>query len=789
MSRAWLLRWRNPTLSQSKAELVYSRIKTSSDTANSVTLGHAARVLGWHDRWTGNFARANTYFLEAERLLISDDVRLQRIEAMAGRAVLLYSQGRQDSASDLIRQALEMLGFDGSISTRVDLFLVQATILSYSGAFDDALALVDDAITLASGGNHLSELAHAYHIHARILLRKGDVNPAWAPARKAVRLARRSRNAVVLPYTLEVMAAVKLEMGRFGRSHWLASQAADLGQSLNDRRVTCQALVIIGKALLSQGDQDGALEVQRRGLRIAKEIAYPLWQRWFQLEIASIMEARGDYRAALPAYKAYAELDQSLFRMETEARMAEMRVKFDVQRAQELAEVERARGEELEKAQQIAEIAARSDQLTGIANRTGLEEYKKRLAQADAGVHYAYVAIDLNRFKPINDTFGHAAGDCVLAFVAKQLREVVRKGDIVARTGGDEFALIVQGIATREQAKNLGQRILTVFEHPARFDGRAIDISGSIGIATTQALGMDMDKLMMAADQAMFTAKDARKSAYRIHDTLKADAATDLNRMKEIRLAIAHGEIQPWYQPQVDLRSGDFVGFEALARWRKPTGEVIMPGAFLPQLQSHRLGSEFTYAMLRQTLQQMARWKAAGHQVPKVSVNIVEEVLASRDARAIIEAILDDFAEFRSMLTFEITEDVLFDRGATEIRESIQRLSLRGTRFAMDDFGTGFGSFTRLHQLHMDELKIDTTFVHGIGHDRAAETIIEGFIFIAKGLRLEVIAEGIETPEQEAFLRARGCDFGQGFLFGKAIPPTEAVGYLVSERPTRTGAV
>jgi len=782
VDRAWLLRWRNPTLSKATAQRAYDCEKLAFGGGAATIIGQAARVTGWHDRWVGNFAAAERSFLEAETLLQHDDFKSHRIQAMAGRAVVLYSTGRQDSASELIRRALRLLGPSGSVSTRVDLFLVQATILSYSGAFEDALALVADATDAARESGSRAELAQAVHIMARILLRMKDTAAARKPAMEAVRIAKAARSATILPYAIEVLAAVELERGRFQRAKWLASTAATLGEAQNDRRVTCQALVVLGKALNGAGNPVAALDVQKRGLSIATEISYPLWQRWFQLEIANIMEAREDFRAALPAYKAYIALDQDLFRKETEARMAEMRTKFDLQRAQELAEVERARAVELAKAREIAETAARTDQLTGLANRTGLEHYIGANPDDMALAPFAYVVIDVNRFKMVNDTLGHAAGDTLLMAIAGRLRDVMRSNDFVVRTGGDEFALIVQGVATEADAAALGQRVLDAFEKPVYFGQAVIEISASVGIATSAVIGNDLEQLMGMADKVMYAAKGRHEAAFRVYSADSAVGLLTTDPRGALRTAIANGEIQPWFQPQINLRTGALVGFEALARWVKPDGDVLLPGAFIPEIERHRLGRDFTFAILRQTLAQMVIWKKHGLVAPRVAVNVIEEVIASRAGRHAVDDILTEHPDLRGLITFEITEDISFAHGGAEIGKTMQCLGAKGSRFAMDDFGTGFGSFTHLHELKMDEVKIDMAFVHAIGVDRAAEVIIEGLIMIAKGLNLAIIAEGIETQDQAAFLLARGCEIGQGFLFSPAISPGKALASLMAAR-------
>ena len=778
--RAWVTRWRAPQTSNSYAKQALETAQNANDASFDSLIGSAARVLGWHERWRGHFNAALNYFTTAQEALSGFAPDHVLVETMAGQSVVLYSQGKQDKASELIRKALKLLGKDLAPSTRVDLYIVQATIVSYSGAFDDALALTDEAIELAQTSGSVLELAQAMHIKARILIRQGNFQIALPTALKAVEQATIARNRVVLPYAYEVLAAAQLTADDLTNSTDSALQAVTLGTANDDQRVVCQALEVLGRAERRSGNAARALETQRQGLAIATEIDYPLWQRLFQLQIAEILEECGRFKEALAAQKAYGKLDQEMFRRETETRMAEMHTKFDLQRAHERAELERSRAEELAEARQLAEDALRIDGLTEIANRAGLDQYIEDTELLAGQNSFAYVVVDLDRFKPINDTFGHAAGDAVLIEVASRLARFIRPEDLVARTGGDEFALIVTGTDTLKIAQQLGERLVSVFSKPVEFGGRDLFISASIGIAMSDHTDRDLDRLMSSADQAMYAAKSERRTSYMIFDPQEFGEALNLNTTETIVQAIRNGEIQPWYQPKVDIRSGEVIGFEALARWVKPDGEVLSPGSFLPLIEQHNLETEFTFSIFEAVLQQLSIWAHMGGPTPHIAINMVEDVLASADACKDLSTLLETYSSLASLITFEITEEVFFDRGLAAIQASIRHLSKLGVQFSMDDFGTGYGSFSHLCNLELHELKIDIDFVQGLGKDRSAEVIIEGFIMIARGLGLGVTAEGIETSEQAEFLVKRGCDIGQGYLYSAAVPADLATTFLAN---------
>ncbi len=760
---------------------MYSEAKALGTGQAAIIQGQAARVLGWHARWTGDFQAAQNHMLEALRLLDMPQYLPMQAEAMAAQAVVLYSQGRQDEAAELIREALTYLGPEQSIPTRIDLYVVQSTIDSYSGAYEAAQTLIDEAITLAKKSGFEQQLPNALNVQARILMRIGKPEDAALPAVEAVKVARQTRNAVVLPYTLEFLAAVRLANGQPEEAVELARHAAELGEKRHDQRVTCQALDALGKAQHKLKLFDDALKTLNKGLHIAEEIDYPIWQRWFLLGISNTLEAIGDLSGALSTYKTYFKLDQALFRKEAEARMVEMRARFDLLRAEEVAEVERSRAAELAEAHQAAEVLARTDRLTKLSNREGLDQHLESVGFLKDNASIAFVVVDLDHFKPINDTYGHAAGDRVLVEISERLSRLVRDNDIVARIGGDEFAMMVGGVKTSAQARDLGERLIRIFSEPVTVKNRPLDVSGSIGIALSETVGHQLSKLMSAADQAMYGVKEIRGPAYNLFCARSAGDILDLNVREVLRKAIAEGQIQPWFQPKVDICTGQIQGFEALARWVKPNGQIVQPTAFLPLIKQHNLQGEFTFAILRRSLQQQAVWSTFDMPTPSIAVNMLEELLASPEAVQDIDQMLQEFTPHRNLVTLEITEDVFFDRAADAIRSTIQQLGESGIQFSMDDFGTGYGSFLHLRELQVHEMKIDMEFVQGIGVDRSAEVIIEGFIAIAKGLGICVAAEGIETEEQAAFLTARDCFVGQGFLFGKALSAKAAEELLLSQ--------
>lgn len=429
------------------------------------------------------------------------------------------------------------------------------------------------------------------------------------------------------------------------------------------------------------------------------------------------------------------------------------------------AALDRAQDAERARLAELAHVTAH-DGLTGLANRGEME---RRLAAALAGPERAglgLLVLDLDGFKPVNDGYGHAAGDAVLRATAERLRAAAPEGAFAARLGGDEFALVVPGLGGREQARALALRLAAEVERHVPWEGTGLSVGASIGVALAADVTGGAGDLVAAADWAMYRAKEAR--AGHVHLFLPEEVPLRPTREDRAALeaAIRRGEIVPFFQPKIELATGGIAGFEALARWRHPARGLLLPRDFLPLATEFALVPDLTYAMARQVLVHMRDWFAEGLDPGRVSINVTEATLATRSGIEDFEWLLAEFPGTAGHLAIEVTESVIVARSASTIRAHVDRLSLLGVRVAMDDFGRGLASFRQLRHFTFHEIKIDGEFVAGLGRDPAAAVVIDGFLAIARGLRADVVAEGIETAEQAEELRARGCRYGQGFLFG-----------------------
>ena len=429
------------------------------------------------------------------------------------------------------------------------------------------------------------------------------------------------------------------------------------------------------------------------------------------------------------------------------------------------------------------------DQLTDLPNRSSFEGKLNAMLKRETRrtMNIAVALIDLNQFKPINDSFGHHAGDYVLIEVARRLRKFIQGSGHVARLGGDEFAMVLTDIPNRELAQQKGDQISDLLAMPILFEGQPVTVGASVGLALARDDGRDRSKLMKHADLAMYEAKRKGGGAAHVFDADQAPKRADLTEKPVFEFAIAQGNIRPYYQPKVDLLTGEILGLEALARWEMDDGKIGMPGYFIPKIEELGLMHDFTYAITRDVIKDINRWQEMGFDRIPVSINIDERMLSTPNGLQDLLWIVTEGKVPAGLLTFEVTEDVVLGRAGDFIRNAIQILSEQGVRISLDDFGTGFASFRHLEELHLDELKIDTSFVTKIGKKPTAQVIIEGFLGIAAGLDIEVVAEGVETEEQRDFLLKRGCKVGQGFLFSPAKSFIDVTKLLLSREKKTAG--
>ena len=418
---------------------------------------------------------------------------------------------------------------------------------------------------------------------------------------------------------------------------------------------------------------------------------------------------------------------------------------------------------------------ANHDSLTGLPNRALCKDrLQQSIAQARrANGSVGLLFIDLDRFKEINDTLGHAVGDQVLMDFSWRLVHAVRDTDTAARLGGDEFVVIAPGLASDDDIRIVAQKIIDSLAVPFVIDGRDLYVGASVGVAVYPTHGDSADELLRQADTAMYAAKgDGGNACHFFDDTLERRRAQRLDIEGGLRRALAQGQLRLVYQPQVAVGDARLVGVEALLRWDRPGHGVVPPDQFIPLAEATGLILPIGEWVLRAACLQLAAWRDAGLPSLRMAVNVAARQLNDVDFVSRVMAILEETATPPGNLEIEITESQLMERMHTGL-DNLKQLRALGVAVAIDDFGAGYSSLGRVQSLPIDRIKIDKSFVVDLNVNGDSYAIAHAIVAMALALRLEVIAEGVELQEQADLLAGIRCHEFQGYLFGKPLPPEE----------------
>lgn len=456
---------------------------------------------------------------------------------------------------------------------------------------------------------------------------------------------------------------------------------------------------------------------------------------------------------------------------------ADVALNEDLRRAKALTE---ARNSELEAARVRIEHNALHDSLTGLPNRRYLDEMLRGNAAGgfDASGTIALLHIDLDRFKQINDTLGHAAGDAMLIHASKVLRDTCRDTDFVARIGGDEFVVVSSNSHGEEGLARLAGRLVEAMRKPVMHEGHECRFGVSVGIATGMVPAIDVEQLLINADIALYRAKDRGRNRFEFFSAaLQAEVINTKRVADEILNSLENHDFIAYYQPQFCAKTLDVVGVEALARWRHPTLGLCAPDSFMEIAEELSVVAAIDHAILQQGLQDLERWDRLGLHVPRVSVNVSQRRLHDENLVTALREM--DLPEGR--IAFELVESIYLDESDGVIAWNIDQIKALGIDVEIDDFGTGYASIVSLQKLHPRRLKVDRQLVDPIIREPGQRRLVASIVDIGKAMGIEIVAEGVESMEHAKILRDLGCDILQGYAFAKPMSRDALEAFLAEQ--------
>ncbi|MDT9178214.1 MAG: EAL domain-containing protein [Limnospira sp. PMC 1291.21] len=468
------------------------------------------------------------------------------------------------------------------------------------------------------------------------------------------------------------------------------------------------------------------------------------------------------------------QFQEVLIRVKNQLTLRRTQQQLQILNTQLEARVEQ-RTKELEIANSKLRDMAFRDELTNLPNRA---LFLERLAdgidikQQYPNYQFVVLLLDCDRFKMINESLGHSVGDQLLVAISKRLKSLLKPEDTLARLGGDEFAIMVNKIEDMAEAKTIAQKVLDSFSHPFVLPNQEVFINVSIGISLSHLDYQKPEHILRDADTAMYRAKDLGKGQYHIFDpSMHHHVSEKLQLENDLRRAITNNEFLVYYQPIIHLKTGKIAGFEALIRWQHPTKKLIPPVLFIPIAEETGLINAIGYLVLKSACEQFRSWQENKliNDSMFISVNVSARQFANMELSQQIQQILEATKLDPHCLKLEITESAIMDNPKTAVA-ILEGFKSQNVRLSIDDFGTGYSSLSYLHNFQVDTLKIDKSFVQRMDNNGSSCGLVPVIVNIAKTMKMGVIAEGVETPEQLSLLRSLECEFAQGYLFSPPLP-------------------
>ncbi|BDP44042.1 hypothetical protein DAETH_40110 (plasmid) [Deinococcus aetherius] len=753
---------------------------TSPPTPASPDAAHRAREANrraWETFQTADYATTLRYATEALEAARAAGERVIEAEAMshlghvhAGLGDYTAALGFQQQSVALLRELGHLAGLPRPMAGLANLYGSlgdhEAQRLVFQEALDVARA-ISDPQGVASA---LTGLGVAY-------LEEGRLEEALAWLERGVEGARRVGFAMVETVALDHLGRAHLARGDLGQARARHEAALARARETGNRKAEARQRQRLGLLLIREGRLPEARKTLEGALGDAAELGLPRLVEELHGALVEAHEALGDPGAALAHLKAQHACERA--RLSEEARQRVGVLSAQTREAWARREAEHARRQ----AEALARLA-HHDALTGLANRAAFgEALKEAAARARAGERppFAVLFVDLDGFKAVNDSFGHAAGDDLLVGVAHALRGAVPGGDLVARLGGDEFAVLAPSARTHDEAEVLARRLADALGRSLQVSGGEVGVTASIGVSVCPEDGGDGPTLLHHADLAMYEAKRAGKNALRrFAPEMEAGARERLLIEHGLRAALGRGEFSLHHQPQYELRTGARVGFEALLRWQPPGAPPVSPATFIAAAEDSGLIVPVGAWVLDAACGVLAAWRREGRDFGRLAVNVSPVQFAQEGFVAAVQSALARHHLDPGSLELELTERVVVrDLGAAA--RQFGALRDLGVRLALDDFGAGAANLNLLLRLPFDTLKLDRALVAALTTSDSAARVVGAVRALAHELRLEVVAEGVETPAQLAAARAAGCDRVQGYLAARPTPRPQ-------DTPTRLSA-
>lgn len=582
-----------------------------------------------------------------------------------------------------------------------------------------------------------------------------------------------------------------LELGRTQEAYERSLEGLRQAQERQDSSDVIALGQVTGEILSRQSRHAEAVTLLQDTLRLSEEVGNVLHQSQTHLLLSRLAEARGRYKQALKHTQAHFALERQLHARDLQTRTQSLAGQVHMELLKREAEIERLRNVELAQANRDLQVTqsallrqANRDPLTNLLNHTHFKERVQQALQVQPGGTYsALIFVDLDEFKAVNDTYGHATGDLLLKLVARRLKRGVRSKDLVGRMGGDEFLVFLRKLSHPDDAYQISQKLLGALREPYALAGRTIEVSASLGYTIAPSDGMDAEGLLRHADLAMYHVKrTGRNDSTRFTPFMSEERQKRQRLERELRGAEQRGELELQYQPRFAVQDQQLTGFEALLRWNHPQMGLVLPGNFIHLAEETRLIVQIGAWVLEQSCAQAQKWNFAAQNL-SMSVNVSPMQFEQPDFVDQVRATLELTGLPAHTLILELTESLVM-QDLKLAKRHILELQGMGVQVAMDDFGTGYSSLSILQTLPFNHLKIDRSFLQGLAtgtpHAATSRMLMEVMIQLAHNLNMQVTAEGVESQSQVQLLRDLGCDHTQGFFLAKPVPAWQAERHLPS---------